>query len=131
LTGEGAASTPRLTAELDAVFDDEQFVEAGWIVARLATRHPQASLRPVLWALFGVVMAEAEARGPDFAPPNRRKEVAVEDLLDALADLPPGHGPRLLDWKADHLVARLLRAAWRDYCHLLWQAHKVQRSPAG
>ncbi len=126
-------SAPRLTSELEAVPDEEALVETAWIVATLASRHPQAELRLVLAALWEVLRAEADLR--DGAREDglegkcdeaSAREVAIGFLLDALQDLPDGFGPRLLDWKADHLVTRLLRAAWRDHSHHMWAAFEAQ-----
>ncbi|MDQ3575844.1 MAG: hypothetical protein M3378_11665 [Actinomycetota bacterium] len=115
--------TPRLLAELDSVFRAEQLLEAGEVVAKLAARHPDAGISAVMGALFGVLIAEVGVRleEPDA---HQRREASVAGLLTSLEQLPEGHGPRLLDWRTDHLVTRLLRAAWRDHSHLAWHAYQ-------
>ncbi len=113
----------RLVSELDAVLDAEQLLGASEVVARLAARHPDAGLRRVMQALFAVLVAEVEVRVEEPGATERR-DAGVEGLLTTLADLPDGHGPRLLDWRTDHLVARLLRAAWRDHSHLAWRDYE-------
>lgn len=121
-------SAPRLTIELEGVPDEEALVEAGWIVATLASRHPQSQLRLVLAALWEVLRAEADLREGSLEAhfDAGAREAAIDLLLDSLQDLPEGFGPRLLDWKADHLVTRLLRAAWRDHSHHMWAAYEAQ-----
>ncbi len=119
------SEAPRLLAELDAVIETDQLVTAGDVVARLAARHPDAGLSRVMRALFGVLVAEVELRLERPGAASKRG-LAVEGLLDALRDLPHGHGPRLLDWKTDLLVARLLRAAWRDHSQLAWREYEVR-----
>ena len=116
---------PRLVAELEAAVDEGDLEQTAWIVARLAARHPQAQLRSVLENLWEVLQAEADVRADRPAAAVGR-ETAAGDLLTALQGLPSGYGPRLLDWQVDHLVTRLLRAAWRDHCHQAWQAHEVE-----
>ena len=120
---EGTSRTPRLLGELDAVFQPEQLLEASEVVARLAARHPDAGISAVMGRLYGVLVAEVGVRldGPDAVA---RRDSSVVDLLASLEDLPEGHGPRLLEWKTDHLVTRLLRAAWRDHSHLAWHAYQ-------
>lgn len=115
--------TPRLFGELDAVFEAERLLEASDVVARLAARHPDAGISAVMGALYGVLVAEVGVRleEPDAA---QRRDATVARLLAALEGLPPGHGPRLLGWRTDHLVARLLGAAWRDHAHLGWHAYQ-------
>ncbi len=119
---------PRLLAELDAVLDAEQLLAASEVVARLAARHPDGGLRQVMGALFAVLVAEVEVRVDEPGATGRRDDT-VEELLATLADLPDGHGPRLLDWRTDHLVARLLRAAWRDHSHLAWREYEAAVQP--
>ena len=116
---------PRLSGELDAVLDPEQLMEASEVVARLAARHPDAGLRQVMRALFAVLVGEAEVR-LDAAGGSKRRDAAVQGLLGTLAALPQGYGPRLLDWKTNHLVARLLRAGWRDHSHLAWRDYEAR-----
>ncbi len=122
MTAPGS-TTPRLLAELDAVFEAESLLAASDVVAKLAARHPDAGISQVMSALFAVLVAEVgvrlhETRG------EQRRDASVARLLASLERLPEGHGPRLLDWKTDHLVARLLRAAWRDHSHLAWSAYQ-------
>ena len=124
-------SAPRLVRELELVPDEEALVEAGWVVATLASRHPQPELRLVLAALWEVLRAEADLRerasdGESSEAGPSARQAAVEDLLDRLHELPEGLGPRLLDWKADHVVTRLLRAAWRDHSHHMWAAYEAE-----
>ena len=120
---DARSRTPRLTAELDAVFLPERLLETSDVVARLAARHPDAGISAVMGALFGVLVAEVGVR-LDEPEADRRQESTVARLLATLEDLPDGHGPRLLEWKTDHLVARLLQAAWRDHAHLGWRAYQ-------
>ncbi len=115
---------PRLLGEMDAVLDAQQVLDASEVVARLAARHPDGGLRQVMGALFAVLVAEVEVR-VDEPGATKRRDDSVEELLATLADLPEGHGPRLLDWRTDHLVARLLRAAWRDHSHLAWRDYEA------
>lgn len=115
--------TPRLLAQLDAVFDPERLLRTSEVVARLAARHPDAGISAVMGALFGVLVAEVGVR-LDEADAVSRRDAGVERLLSRLGDLPEGHGPRLLEWKTDHLVTRLLQAAWRDHAHLAWVAYQ-------
>ena len=118
-------SAPRLTGELEAVLHQDDLAEAGWVVSRLASRHPQPELRLVMAALWEVLRAEADVREGDEDGPAAR-DAAVGLLLDRLQALPEGFGPKLLDWKAEHLVTRLLRAAWRDHSHHMWAAYEAQ-----
>ena len=115
---------PRLLSEMDAVLDAEQLLHTSEVVARLATRHPDGGLRQVMGALFAVLVGEVEVR-VDEPGATERRDASVEELLTTLAELPDGHGPRLLDWRTDHLVARLLRAAWRDHSHLAWRDYEA------
>lgn len=118
-------SAPRLSRELGAVPDETALAEAAWVVSKLASRHPHPELRLVLAALWEVLRAEADVReGHDEGPAAR--EAAVELLLDTLQDLPSGFGPKLLDWKSDHLVAHLLSAAWRDHSHHMWATYEAE-----
>ncbi len=123
-------SAPRLLSELDAVLDAEQLLRTSDVVARLAARHPDGRLRQVMGALFAVLVAEVEVRVDEPGATDRR-DASVEELLARLADLPDGHGPRLLDWRTDHLVARLLRAAWRDHSHLAWREYEASVQEPG
>lgn len=120
-----ASPAPRLVAEMDAVLDAEQLLDTSEVVARLAARHPDGGLRRVMQALFAVLVGEVEIR-VDEPGATARRDAGVEGLLATLADLPDGHGPRLLDWRTDHLVARLLRAAWRDHSHLAWRDYEAR-----
>ncbi|MDQ3570658.1 MAG: hypothetical protein M3396_08580 [Actinomycetota bacterium] len=120
--------TPRLLGELDAVFRAEHLLEAGEVVAKLAARHPDAGIAAVMGALFGVLIAEVGVRLEE-SDAHQRREASVTRLLATLEQLPEGHGPRLLDWKTDHLVTRLLRAAWRDHSHLAWRAYQETPPP--
>lgn len=122
MTAPGS-STPRLFGELDAVFEAERLLEVSDVVAKLAARHPDAGISQVMSALFAVLVAEVGVRLDDPHSAQRR-DASVARLLVSLERLPEGHGPRLLDWKTDHLVARLLRAAWRDHSHLAWSAYQ-------
>ncbi len=115
---------PRLLSEMDAVLDAEQLLNTSEVVARLAARHPDGGLRRVMQALFAVLVAEVEVR-VDEPGATERRDAGVEGLLEKLADLPGGHGPRLLDWRTDHLVARLLRAAWKDHSHIAWRDYEA------
>ncbi len=121
--GREREATPRLHAELDAVFEAERLLAAGDVVAKLAARHPDAGISEVMAALFAVLVAEVGVRLEEPRAPHRR-DASVVRLLESLGRLPDGQGPRLLGWKTDHLVARLLRAAWRDHSHLQWSAYQ-------
>jgi hypothetical protein len=123
-------SAPRLTDELEAVADEKALAEAGWVVALLASRHPQPHLRVVMAALWEVLRAEADVRSGDDGGTAAR-EAAIDSLLDRLHDLPEGLGPKLLDWKADHIVTRLLRAAWRDHSHHMWTTYEAEEFLGG
>lgn len=116
--------TPRLLGELDAVLEAEQLLDTGHVVARLAARHPDPGLSRVMRALFAVLLAEIDVRLEEQEAASRRA-TTVEALMATLADLPEGYGPRLLDWRTDHLVARLLRAAWRDHSHRAWREYEA------
>jgi hypothetical protein len=120
---DGRSRTPRLLGELDAVFRPEQLLEASEVVARLAARHPDAGMAGVMGRLYGVLVAEVGVR-LDEPEALQRRESRLATLLASLMDLPDGHGPRLLEWRTDHLVARLLRAAWRDHSHLAWRDYQ-------
>ncbi len=122
MTAPGS-STPRLLGELDAVFEAERLLEVSEVVAKLAARHPDAGISKVMSALFAVLVAEVGVR-LDEPHSVQRRDASVGRLLVSLEHLPEGHGPRLLGWKTDHLVARLLRAAWRDHSHLAWSAYQ-------
>ena len=127
-----ATHAPRLMAELEAVLDPAAFRNTAWVVSRLAANHPQAGMRPVFGALIEVLQAMQErlvpgsAGGPDM-------EEAVETLFGALGDLPDGYGPRLLEWPPDHPVTRMLKGAWRDFCHRAYRAYEEpgDEAPAG
>ena len=119
---------PRLLGELDAVLEAERLLDAGKVVARLGARHPDPGLSQVMRALFAVLVAEVGVR-LDEDDAVQRRDASVQALLVTLADLPEGHGPRLLDWRTDHLVARLLRAAWRDQSHLAWRDYGAGLGP--
>ena len=119
----GPGPTPRLLGELDAVFGAERLLEASEVVAKLAARHPDAGIRDVMSALFAVLVAEAGVRLEE-PHADQRRDASVARLLASLERLPEGNGPRLLEWRTDHLVARLLRAAWRDQSHLAWGAYR-------
>ncbi len=121
---------PRLLSELDAVLQAEQLMETCEVVARLAGRHPDAGLRRLMQALFALLVAEVEVR-LDEPGGIERRGVTAEALLATLAELPDGHGPRLLDWRTDHLVARLLRAAWRDHSHQAWRDYEARAAIKG
>jgi len=123
LVTDGRGPTPRLLAELDAVFEAKRLLAASEVVAKLAARHPDAGISNVMSALFAVLVAEVGVRleEPDA---ERHRDVSVVSLLASLERLPAGTGPRLLEWRTDHLVARLLRAAWRDHSHLAWTAYQ-------
>jgi len=120
---DAGSRTPRLLGELDAVFDSERLLEASDVVAKLAARHPDAGISDVMGALFAVLVAEVGVRLEE-AHSDQRRDASVTRLLASLGRLPEGHGPRLLAWRTDHLVARLLRAAWRDHSHLAWNAYQ-------
>ncbi len=122
---DGPSRTPRLQGELDAVLEAERLLETGEVVARLAARHPDAGLSRVMRELFRVLVAEVEVR-LDEPQAKHRRDHTVAGLITSLAELPEGHGPRLLDWRTDHLVARLLRAAWRDHSHLAWREYEAR-----
>ncbi len=115
--------TPRLLGELDAVFEAERLLEASDVVAKLAARHPDAGISQVMGALYAVLVAEVGVR-LDEPRAHQRRDASVARLLVSLERLPEGHGPRLLGWKTDLLVARLLRAAWRDHSHLAWSVYQ-------
>ena len=123
---EGGGHTPRLVGELNAVFEAERLLEASEVAAKLAARHPDGGISKVMGALFAVLVAEVGVRLEE-PQAERRRDARVATLLAMLEALPAGHGPRLLDWKTDHLVARLLRAAWRDHSHLAWRAYQEAR----
>ena len=116
--------TPRLDGELDAVLDAERLLDCSEVVARLAARHPDVGMAAVMSALFAVLVAEVGVRlgEPDAA---ERRRASVASLLTALEGLRDGQGPKLLDWRTDHLVARLLGAAWRDHAHMGWRAYQA------
>ena len=116
--------TPRLDGELDAVLDAESLLESSQVVARLAARHPDAGMSTLMGALFAVLVAEVGVRlgEPDAA---EHRDTSVTGLLSALEKLPDGQGPKLLDWRTNHVVARLLRAAWRDHAHLGWSDYQA------
>ena len=116
---------PRLLGELSPVMDAEQLMTASEVVAKLAARHPDAGLKNVMRALLAVLVAEVEVR-LERPEAMEARGVAVDRLLVTLQDLPKGHGPRLLDWKTDLLVARLLRAAWRDHSQMAWKEYEAR-----
>ncbi len=120
---DATSRTPRLLGELDAVFEAERLLDASEVVAKLAARHPDAGISAVMGALFAVLVAEVGVRLEE-PHADLRRDARVAGLLASLEHLPQGHGPRLLGWKTDHLVARLLRAAWRDHSHLAWSAYQ-------